>query len=324
MCGRCAHEADARILFELSGISSIFRCAVVVLAAGRLLHGSHVKIVEKLEMQEHARLRRDCLVRHPVIAEIPRVLVPSHERDLGQAGENPASALGRYEASKPRKRSPRSELGVKDTFAQSPRNVDSRTEIAREPVVRACVEERCGGDQVAACVVSGLGKHSIWIEIEDETAERFVSVPVEVFRQRAQWRLFAAGERQQLIDVDRHAPEPDPELRQQGVEPIDPSSRLAEAAGGAKEVNVGLAGQVLGASVRGLIVDDEEPVDSEGAIMAKKRRKAEALVSAFRERTYFFPTLGPASHGRLFEQHVTGSAESLHQSLRSWSASIGR
>jgi hypothetical protein len=70
-------------------------------------------------------------------------------------------------------------------------------------------------------------------------------------------------------------------------------------------MNVGLGGQVLGGSIGRIVVDDEEPIDAQTAIMLEKSRKTKTLVPAPRERTNFaWRCRGAAIDGPVYE-HMT-------------------
>ena len=86
--------------------------------------------------------------------------------------------------------------------------------------------------------------------------------------------MLAVGIDEEFIDVDGYAPRASTEFLQQCVQPISATPRVAESTGGSKQPNVGLISQVLRGAVSGFIVDDEELVDAEIAIMLEERRQA--------------------------------------------------
>jgi hypothetical protein len=117
--------------------------------------------------------------------------------------------------------------------------------------------------------------------------------------------VLTAGVHQQLIDINRQAPRALPKFVQEGVQPIDSTSRLAESICRPKNMDISVLSQVLRGSVGRIVVDYEESVYPKGAIVFEKRREAKAFVSALRERTYFLGGRGRLIGECLFNKHVT-------------------
>src|SRR5258706_8001651 len=96
--------------------------------------------------------------------------------------------------------------------------------------------------------------------------------------------MFTAGVHEQFIDIDRDGPRANTEFPQERVQPAGATSSFAVPICRPEQPDIGLAGQVFGAPIGGIVVDDEESIHSHIAIVLKKRRQAKHLLSAPSER----------------------------------------
>src|SRR5215470_4710392 len=76
------HQRAIRCAAECLSISPILGRIVVVLTASGFVDRALMEVGEKLEMKERARYRRHDLWRDPMRTPVPRLLVPTDERDF--------------------------------------------------------------------------------------------------------------------------------------------------------------------------------------------------------------------------------------------------
>ena len=95
--------------------------------------------------------------------------------------------------------------------------------------------------------------------------------------------MFPPRVKKQLVDVHGQAPRANAKSAEKAVQPIGPTPRLEKPTYYSKYMNVRLTHQVVVRPVRGIVVDDEEPADSQTAIVREKGRQPKGLITALRK-----------------------------------------
>ena len=168
--------------------------------------------------------------------------------------------------------------GPEETGART--TVDGRHLVtnARDDVAGR-IEERADLEQRGRASGTGLGDGPLRIHVDHHGRD---GVEPRVFDRAAvvvQVQGLAAGEHEVLVGVDDRDPSAHTVLVEQPVHPVHPQRGRRIRAGRAEDVDIGLLQQHVHRAVIRAVVDDEEAVHAERAMVLKREDQARRLVA---------------------------------------------
>ena len=141
-------------------------------------------------------------------------------------------------------------------------------------------------------IVHGLADRAVRVHVEQQAEQRLRLDVIEVAAEQRQRQLLVVRIDELLVGVDGQRPVPVAEGVEHGVHPVHAPMAAGVAVGGGEDVYVRFAGEQLKRAVGRAVVDDEEAIDAERAMMTKRRRQAQRLVAHNQERPDFTGRIG--------------------------------